>query len=50
MLRKFALVIIAVSTLSVASLDGMLAFLMRACPLFAFPSSLGISVLFFGAH
>src|SRR5687767_12414235 len=38
------------STLCLASLDGMLAFLMRACSLLAFRSSLGIGVPFFGAH
>jgi hypothetical protein len=37
------------SMLSVASLDGMLALLMRACPLLAF-SSLAIGVLVVGAH
>jgi hypothetical protein len=48
---RFALLGLRVlSTLSVASLDGMLALLMRACPLLAFRSSLAISVLVFGAH
>ena len=48
---RFALLRLRVlSTLSVASLDGMLAFLMRPCAFLAFRSSLGMGVLFFGAH
>jgi hypothetical protein len=48
---RFALLRLRVlSTLSLASLDGMLALLMRACSLLAFRSSLAIGVLVFGAH
>jgi hypothetical protein len=48
---RFALLGLRVlSTLSVASLDGMLALLMRACPVLAFRSSLAIGVLVFGVH
>jgi hypothetical protein len=38
------------STLRLASLNGVLAFLMRACPFLALRPSPGMGVLFFGAH
>ena len=40
----------ALSTLRLARLNGVLAFLVRACPFLAFRSSVGLSVLFVGAH
>ena len=38
------------STLRLASLNGVLAFLVRACPFLAFRSSFGLCGLFIGAH
>jgi hypothetical protein len=38
------------SMLRLASLNGVLAFLMRACPLLTFRPSIRLGVLFFGAH